>query len=221
MRAWEKLLRTHAGTNRISARYAAHGLADKANEIGMFISDSLELMLTAAESAIRGSTKDDRWDDLRSGKFKNQANGINLDWMPEQFTKHELVYFGRAGVRFVGLDPDDWGIEEGSEAHGVGYVQGPLESTHSHRIDLTCDDLGVMGQTQDGESISLAWSDFVEYWEGDVRFPDFMPVESGTAIVLIPDTGQTEGRRSDLVVYPDDLEGWLRQLDHHGIARRD
>jgi hypothetical protein len=107
------LVKTHAGVSRFNARLGAQKVADQAKSIGMYASDSLQLMISAAEPWMKsGWNKNDWWGSLNKGFIYNQANGTILDWMPSQFTKHELVWFGRAGIRLIGQDPDAWGKAE-------------------------------------------------------------------------------------------------------------
>ena len=112
MKVWERLVKEHVGVNRVSARAGAQHVADNANGVGMYASDSLQLMICAAQSWAKGGNKDTWWKDLQAGRITNQANGVRLDWMPDQFTKHELVWFARAGIKLAGADPDSWGASE-------------------------------------------------------------------------------------------------------------
>ena len=107
-KTWRLLVKKHRDLNRFNARFIAHGMADKANEVGMFASDSLQLMISAVECWEDGGSKDRWWKALCAGQIRNQANGLTLDWMPSQFTKYELVWFGRIGVKWIMQNPDAW-----------------------------------------------------------------------------------------------------------------
>ena len=112
MKTWERLVKQHAGVNRFQARVAADEIADRANAIGMYTSDCLELMISAVQSWTEDGTKESWWSDLRTGRIRNQATSVTLDWMPHEFSKHELVWFARTGVRLMKQNPDIWGIAE-------------------------------------------------------------------------------------------------------------
>jgi hypothetical protein len=109
MKTWEHLCR-RSGVDRFTARSAAHELADTANALGMFSSDSLQLAISAVEAhaASLGCTE---WlASVKAGRVVSEANGLNLAWMPREFNDHELVTIGQAGIRAAGGDPAGWAL---------------------------------------------------------------------------------------------------------------
>lgn len=96
MKAWERLCATR-GVSKRQARQQAHALADRANAMGMFSSDSLELLISATETSERGLDRGEWIERLRSDTIVNRANGLSLNWMLDQFTEEELVAVASQG----------------------------------------------------------------------------------------------------------------------------
>lgn len=108
MKHWESLLKRVAKVNRFNARAAAHQVADFANSLGMFTSDSLQLMINAAEYTGSGNYASMWLSALKAGHFVNEANGLNLSWMPSQFSDDELLAIGAKGVAGIKRDYELW-----------------------------------------------------------------------------------------------------------------
>ncbi len=88
-------------------------------------------------------------------------------------------------------------------------------SMASGPYSLQADDeaIGSLGQRE--EALVVEWTDVVEFWTGEVTYPDFFRHRSGHAVVLILDRARHGGY--DMAVHPDDLDIWLAELMRRGI----
>ena len=108
MTVWKRLYRSRGVGGRSAARVKAHAVADQAKRMGMYPSDTLQLMISAVAAADEGEQRDAWLRSVESGQVVNSANGLNLRWMLSQFTPEELGRVGDRAIELVGLSLEDW-----------------------------------------------------------------------------------------------------------------
>jgi hypothetical protein len=74
----------------------------------MFSSDSLQLCVSAVQAENDGKDASAWLGEVRQGRVVNEANGLNLDWMFEQFRENEILDIGRHGLQAAGRDSTNW-----------------------------------------------------------------------------------------------------------------